>query len=73
MQRRSDHGLEFLLAFSGRIYLDKGAGAPISTAFTESAVNQIVATRMIKRQQTRWNRETVQPFLTVRVVVLNET
>jgi hypothetical protein len=49
------------------------AGAPISTAFAESAVNQIIATRMIKRQQMRWNRETVQPFLTVRVAVLNET
>ena len=43
------------------------------TAFAESAVNQIMATRMIKRQQMRWNRETVQPFLTVRVAVLNET
>ena len=36
-------------------------------------MNQIIATRMIKRQQMRWNRETVQPFLTVRVAVLNET
>jgi hypothetical protein len=49
------------------------AGAPISTAFAESAVNQIIAKRMIKRQQMRWNRETVQPFLTVRVAVLNDT
>ena len=44
-----------------------------STAFAESAVNQIIATRMIKRQQMRWNRDTVQPFLTVRVAVLNDT
>jgi hypothetical protein len=49
------------------------AGAPISTAFAESAVNQIIAKRMIKRQQMRWNRDTVQPFLTVRVAVLNDT
>jgi hypothetical protein len=28
---------------------------------------------MIKRQQMRWNRDTVQPFLTVRVAVLNNT
>lgn len=42
------------------------AGAPISTAFAESAVNAIVAKRMIKRQQMRWNRDTVQRFLTVR-------
>jgi hypothetical protein len=49
------------------------AGEPISTAFGESAVNAIVAKRMIKRQQMRWNRETVQPFLTARVAVLNDT
>jgi hypothetical protein len=49
------------------------AGQPISTGFAESAVNQILATRMIKRRQMRWNRDTVQPFLTVRVAVLNDT
>jgi hypothetical protein len=49
------------------------AGAAISTAFAESAVNAILAKRMIKRQQMRWNRDTVQPFLTVRVAVLNDT
>ena len=47
------------------------AGVPISTAFAESAVNEIIARRMIKKQQMRWNRDTVQPFLTVRVAVLN--
>jgi hypothetical protein len=46
---------------------------PISTVFAESAVNQIMAKRMIKRQLMRWNSETVQPFLTVRVAVLNDT
>ena len=34
-------------------------GAAISTAFVESAVNEIVSRRMVKRQQMRWNRETV--------------
>ena len=29
--------------------------------------------RMINRQQKRWNRDIVQPFLTVRVAVLNNT
>jgi hypothetical protein len=48
-------------------------GAAISTAFVESAVNEIVSRRMVKKQQMRWNRETVQPFLTVRVHVLNDT
>jgi hypothetical protein len=48
-------------------------GEPISTAFVESAVNEIVAKRMNKKQQMRWNRTTVQPFLDVRTAVLNET
>ena len=48
-------------------------GEPISAAFVESAVNEIVAKRMTKRQQMRWNRATVQPFLDVRTAVLNGT
>jgi hypothetical protein len=48
-------------------------GQPISTAFVESAVNEIVARRMIKKQQMHWNRWTVQPFLDVRTAVLNGT
>jgi hypothetical protein len=39
----------------------------------ESAVNEIVAKRMNKKQQMRWNRTTVQPFLDVRTAVLNDT
>jgi hypothetical protein len=46
---------------------------PISTAFVESAVNEIVAKRMNKKQQMRWNRATVQPFLDVRTAVPNGT
>jgi hypothetical protein len=46
---------------------------PISTAWVESTVNEIIAKRMVKKQQMRWNRFTVQPFLTVRVHVLNDT
>jgi hypothetical protein len=49
------------------------AGLPISTAFAESAVNEVVAKRMNKNQQMRWNRYTVQPFLTVRAHALNGT
>ncbi len=48
-------------------------GEPISTAFVESAVNEIVAKRMNKKQQMRWNRTTVQPFPDVRAAVLNDT
>jgi hypothetical protein len=36
-------------------------------------MNEIVAHRMIKKQQMRWNRWTVQPFLDVRVAVINGT
>jgi hypothetical protein len=49
------------------------AGQRISTRFVESAVNEIVAKRMVKRQQMRWNRHTVQSFLDVRIHVLNGT
>jgi hypothetical protein len=49
------------------------AGTRISTGFAESAVNEIVAKRMAKKQQMRWNRFTVQRFLDVRVQVLNGT
>src|SRR5436309_15608144 len=48
-------------------------GEPISTAFVERAVNEIIAKCMNKKQQMRWNRMTVQPFLDVRTAVLNET
>src|SRR4051794_7051194 len=48
-------------------------GEPISTAFVESAVNEIVAKRMNKAQQMRWNRASVQPVLDVRTAVLNDT
>jgi hypothetical protein len=48
-------------------------GEPISTAFVESAVNEIIAKRMNKRLQMRWSRATVQSFLGVRTAVPNET
>jgi hypothetical protein len=48
-------------------------GEPISMAFIESVVNEIVAKRMNKKQQMRWNRMTVQPFLDVRTAVLEGT
>jgi hypothetical protein len=47
-------------------------GEPISTAFVESAVNEVIARRMNKKQQMRWNRTTVRSFLDVRTAVLND-
>jgi hypothetical protein len=49
------------------------AGVRISTGFAESAVNEIIAKRMAKKQQMRWNRYTVQRFIDVRIHVLNRT
>jgi hypothetical protein len=49
------------------------AASRISIGFAESAVNEIIAKRMAKKQQMRWNRYTVQRFLDVRVHVLNGT
>ncbi len=48
-------------------------GEPISTAFVKSAINENISKRMIKKQQMRWNRCAVQPFLDVRVAVLDGT
>ena len=48
-------------------------GEPISTAFVESAVNEILAKRMNKAQQMRWSKATVQPFLDVCAAILNDT
>ena len=48
-------------------------GQRISTGFVESAVDEIIATLMVKKQQMRWNRYTVQRFLEVRNHVLNGT
>jgi hypothetical protein len=47
-------------------------GEPISTAFVESAVNEIIAKRMNKKQQMRWTRTTVPALLDVRTAVLND-
>jgi hypothetical protein len=49
-----------------------GLRLPISTAFTESAVNEAVDKRRNKNPPMRWNRYTVQPLLTVRVDVLRQ-
>jgi hypothetical protein len=64
-----DRNRDALVPYAAR----RRRGEPISTAFVESAVNAIVAKRMTKKQQMRWNRATVQPFLDVRTAVLNDT
>ena len=47
------------------------AHAPVSTAFTESAVNQLVSRRMVKQQQMHWTERGAHLLLQVRVQVMN--
>ena len=47
------------------------AGEAISTAFTESAVNQVISKRMVKKQQMRWTLRGAHLLLQVRTRVLN--
>jgi hypothetical protein len=48
------------------------AGEAISTAFTESAVNQVISKRMVKKQQMRWTPRGAHLLLQIRTHVLND-
>ena len=48
------------------------AGEAISNAFAESAVNQVVSKRMVKKQQMRWTPRGAHLLLQVRTRVLND-
>ena len=48
------------------------ADEAISTAFTESAVNQVISKRMVKKQQMRWTPRGAHLLLQVRTRVLND-
>ena len=47
-------------------------GEAISTAFVESAVNQIISRRFVKKQQMRWTERGSHHLLQIRTRVLNE-
>jgi hypothetical protein len=47
-------------------------GEPIATGFVESAVNQVVSKRLVKKQQMRWTPAGANKLLQVRVRVLNQ-
>jgi hypothetical protein len=47
-------------------------GERISTAFAESAVNQVISKRMVKRQQMRWSPHSAHLLRQVRTRVLKE-
>src|SRR5207302_1315663 len=48
------------------------AGEAISNAFVESAVDQVVSKRMVKKQQMRWTPRGAHLLLQVRTRVLND-
>ena len=47
-------------------------GETISTAFVESAINQVLSKRFVKKQQMRWTDRGAHLLLQVRTRVLNE-
>ena len=47
-------------------------GETISTAFVESTVNEVVAKRMVKKQQMQWSHAGAHAVLQTRTAVLNE-
>ncbi len=48
-------------------------GERISTGFAESAINQVLSKRMVKKQQMQWTPEGAHLLLQVRTQVLNDT
>lgn len=44
----------------------------ITTGFVESAVNQVITKRFVKRQQMRWTKKGAHLLLRVRTKVLNK-
>ena len=46
-------------------------GKTISTAFVESAVNQVISKRFVKKQQMRWAEAGAHLLLQIRTQVLN--
>ena len=47
-------------------------GERVSTGFVESAVNQVLAKRMVKRQQMQWTKKGAHLLVQARTRVLNE-
>jgi hypothetical protein len=47
-------------------------GERVSTGFVESAVNQLLAKRMVKRQQMQWTKKGAHLLVQARAKVLNE-
>ena len=50
---------------------DNRYGETITTAFVESTVNEVVAKRLVKKQQMQWSRQGAHYLLQTRTSVLN--
>ncbi len=59
---------EFIPDYGDRYHNDE----TITTAFVESAVNQVVSKRFVKKQRMRWSQKGAHLLLQVRTQVLNE-
>ena len=46
-------------------------GETISTAFVESTVNEVIAKRMVKKQQMQWDQQGAHYSMQTRTAVLN--
>ena len=46
-------------------------GEAISTGFVESTINEVVAKRMVKKQQMQWTQQGAHYLLQTRTAVLN--
>ncbi len=47
-------------------------GETIATSFVESTINEVVAKRMVKKQQMQWTHEGAHYLLQTRTAVLND-
>jgi hypothetical protein len=75
LQDKVDEFMTYITANMAAIpnYADRHRhGEPIATGFVESAVNQVVSKRLVKKQQMRWTMTGAHRLLQVRTRVLNQ-
>jgi hypothetical protein len=75
LQDKLDEFMNYVTANMAAIpnYADRHRhGEPIATGFVESAVNQVVSKRFVKKQQMRWTMAGAYRLLQVRTRVLNQ-
>lgn len=75
LQDKLDEIMNYITANIAAIpnYADRRRrGEPIATGFVESAVNQVVSKRLLKKQQMRWTPQGAHRLLQVRARVLNQ-